>query len=104
MKTLYVHASISIVNDSLKDFVVISGIAFTPASRQRHPTYYYKIDKNLNLISLGNYMRNYSRFSVISTDTINNELHIKTRKLINGHSVETFKKITSAINTGLEDE
>jgi len=104
IKIIYHNGSVYFVNNSLKDFVVIAGRHFTPASRQQHSTYYYKIDKNLNLISLGNYMHNYSRFSVISTDRVHNELHVKIRKLINGHPVETFKKVTSAINVGLEDE
>ena len=91
--------NVSIVNSSMKDFLLVSTRHGTPGSRQTHPTNYYKIDKEAKSIYVGKRYQG-TRFSVASADTINNELHV----IISNGSTSTPKKITSAVGIGLEDE
>ena len=95
--------AVSIVNSDMKDFLLVSMRHGTPGSRQQHPTNFYKIDKEDQSIYVGKRYHGTS-FFVESADTINNELHVKIRTIVDRSPVYTLKKLTSAVGIGLEDE
>ncbi len=63
-------------------------------------TRYYKVDSNSEFIYLG-LSRFGEKFIIESIDQINNVVHVKLR---HNYSNVTYKKITSAMGVGLEDE
>ncbi len=93
----------------MNNFMVIKSISFGRCCRGRRVQvhYYSKIDRKNNVIKLFTLgkpgsLDPYVRF--LSTDTVNNVIHLKETREENGTNVEKLKKITDAVGVGLEDE
>jgi hypothetical protein len=96
-ETLVSNSIVSVVK-AMKDYLLVSE-HHKVRSRSRHPTNYYKIDKNGVRLFLGKTLFG-ERFSIVSTDTTANIIHIKVRNGTNA----TLRKITDSPGVGLEDE